>query len=196
MSTPEREIKFEGIVYASQYDDAAPGKQFLGAIVQCSDGKRWVVDYAEQSPFHLFAGRRVLVSGKPYTPTGQHLISVDGSLRHLKVSTMRLLDVAPDAHFLEVGSERQLSGRFELRDGGTGQSGLRFVTDEGNSFAVVNNPIGAEIGARVDVRAFPISLSASAPDATEQSLWITCPYSAAQLWEWRKRNSAGPGGIV
>jgi hypothetical protein len=48
MSKLEKELQLEGIVHASGYVHVGHGKQFLGAIVQCDDGKRWVVDYDEQ----------------------------------------------------------------------------------------------------------------------------------------------------
>jgi len=88
MSERENELRIEGVVRASGYTREAPGKQFLGAIIECSAGTDWVIDYDEQSPFHAFADRRVLVSGEPCEPQGQHL----GGIRYFRVSTMRLLD--------------------------------------------------------------------------------------------------------
>jgi len=39
MRDPERELRLEGIVHASRFDLAAQGKQFVGAAVECDDGK-------------------------------------------------------------------------------------------------------------------------------------------------------------
>src|SRR5512147_3084853 len=61
MSEQEKGIVLEGIVHASRYDRSGQGKQFLGAAIECSDGTVWVIDYSEQSPFHVFAGRQVVV---------------------------------------------------------------------------------------------------------------------------------------
>src|SRR5471030_384138 len=94
MSQQENELRIEGVVRASSYARYAPGKQFLGAIIEGSDGNDWVIDYDEQSPFHAFADRQVLVSGEPYEPTGQMLIGRRGKpgIGHLHVATMRLVE--------------------------------------------------------------------------------------------------------
>ena len=68
MSEQEKELRFEGIVRACRYIPGGQGKQFLGAIIECGAGKEWVIDYDEQSPFHAFADRQVVVSGEPYEP--------------------------------------------------------------------------------------------------------------------------------
>jgi hypothetical protein len=90
----EREIRLEGIVRASCYDPSATGKQFLGAAIECSDGTVWVIDYNEQSQFHAFAGRHVVVFGEPYRPKGQYLIGWEGGkqLGHFRVSTIRVIE--------------------------------------------------------------------------------------------------------
>ena len=90
----ENEMRLEGIVHASSYDPDAQGKQFVGAAIECTDGNVWVIDYRDQSPFHAFAGRRVVVSGEPYRPEGQHLIGWRGNQKvgHFRVSTIRLAD--------------------------------------------------------------------------------------------------------
>ena len=89
MSDQQKEVRFEGIVHASRYVPSVQGKQFLGAIIKCSDGKEWVIDYDEQSPFHAFADRQVVVSGEPYEPASQRLIGRGGGqkLGHFRVST-------------------------------------------------------------------------------------------------------------
>jgi len=191
MSEQQKEVQFEGIVHASRYVPSAQGKQFLGAIIECSDGRQWVVDYDEQSPFHAFAGRQVVVSGEPYEPAGQHLIGLRGGqkLGHFRVSTMRLVEVTPDAQLVEVGAGRDLRGRFEPRTNDVGESMLRFVTEGGDSFVVVNDPAGAAVGRTVEVWAYPVQPSPSIPRPPEQYLWIICRYSAAELWEWRERRS-------
>jgi hypothetical protein len=94
MSDQESEVQLEGTVHASGFAPVGLGKQFLGAAIECSDGAVWVITYGERSPFHAFAGRRVVVSGQPYQPGGQYLIGWPGakSLGHFRVSTIRLAD--------------------------------------------------------------------------------------------------------
>jgi hypothetical protein len=190
MSEQERELRIEGVVRASSYSRDTPGKQFLGAIIECSDGKDWVIDYDEQSPFHAFADRQVLVSGEPYEPKGQMLIGRRGKLGigHLRVSAMRLVEVTPDAQVVEVGARQKLSGRFERGTSDTRESSLSFVTEK-DTFLVSNDPAGAALGRSVEVWAYPVQPSPSIPRPPEQYLWIICPYSSADLWEWRERRS-------
>ena len=191
MSEQKTEIRLEGIVHASRYDPSAQGKQFLGAAIECSDGKVWVIDDNEQSPFHAFAGRQVVVSCEPYKPEGQHLIGWRGGkkLGHFRVSTMRLVEVTPDAKLVEVGGGQPLCGRFERGTSETGESMVSFVTEEGDAFLVTNDPAGATVGPSVKVWAYPVQPSPSIPRPREQYLWIICPCSAADLWEWRERHS-------
>jgi hypothetical protein len=182
----------EGIVCAPRYHSDGRGKQFLGTVIECSDGRVWICDYAEQSPFHLFDGRRVEALGKPYVPTsGQHLIGWGGekALGHFYVSSMRLLDVTCDAKFVEIRAAQDLHGRFERGLGDTGESTLSFVTEEGNTFHVANDPAGATVGPSAQVCAYLVRPSPSVPTASKQYLWIICPYSAVDLWGWRERNS-------
>ncbi len=185
MSEQEKGLRIEGVVRASSYARDAPGKQFLGAIIECSDGTEWVIDYDEQSPFHAFAGRRVLVSGEPYEPTGQQL----GGIGHFRVSTMRLVGAAPDAQLVEVGAPQKLSGRFERGTSVSQQSSLYFVTENGDTFLVFNDPARATLGRNVDVWAYPVQPPPSIPRPPEEYLWVICPSSPADLWEWRARRS-------
>ena len=102
MSEQEQEIQLEGIIRASRRDPAAEGKQFLGAAIECSDGTRWVISYDEQSPFHAFADRHVVVTGQPYKPGGQHLIGWSGGqkLCHFRVSDIRLTEAEIGGGFM------------------------------------------------------------------------------------------------
>jgi hypothetical protein len=133
-----------------------------------------VIDYSEQSPFHAFAGRQVGVSGEPYKPEGQHLIGWGGgkTLGHFRVSTMRLVEVTPDAELVEVGAGQHLCGRFERGKSETGCSTLSFVTEEETTFLVANDPVGATVGPSVEVWAYPVQPSPSIPRPPEQYLWI------------------------
>jgi hypothetical protein len=92
----KHKVRLEGIVRASRYDPSAPGKQFLGAAIECDDGTVWVIDYDEQSQFHAFAGRHVVTFGEPFTPSkdSQHLIEWEGGKRpgHFRVSTIRVIE--------------------------------------------------------------------------------------------------------
>ena len=189
MSEQKKELRLEGIVHASRYVPGVQGKQFLGAIIKCSDGWEWVVDYDERSPFHAFADRRVVVSGKPFEPepTGQHLGG--DKLGHFRVSTMRLVEVTPDAELVEVGPGRTLCGRFERGPSEAGASILSFVTERGDSFLVANSPAGATVGRTVEVWAYPVQPSPSFSRPPAECLWIICPCSAADLWKWRDRSS-------
>jgi len=111
----EKAVRLEGVVHAFRYDPNVPGKQFLGAAIECSDAKVWVIAYGEQSPYHAFAGRQVVVSGKPYKPYGQYLLGWGGGkeLGHFRVSTMRPVERMGDAELVEVGAGFELRGRFE-----------------------------------------------------------------------------------
>src|SRR5450432_1341217 len=174
MSQQENLLRIEGVVRASSYARDAPGKQFLGAIIEGSDGNDWVIDYDEQSPFHAFADRQVLVSGEPYEPNGQKLIGRWGKLGigHLQVATMRLVEVTPDAQLVEVGARHKLSGRFERGTSDTRESSLSLVTEKGDTFLVSNDPAGAAIGRSVEVWAYPVQPSPSIPRPPGQYLWI------------------------
>ncbi len=184
----ETEFRLEGIVRASRYQPALEGKQFLGTIIECADGSEWVIDYDEQSPFHTFADRRVVVSGRPYTPEGQR-IGGERIAGHFRVSTVRLVEVTPDAEFVEVGPAGPLSGRFERSTSDTGKTTLSFVSANGDTFLVANDPAGAVYGRSVDVLAYPVVPSPSGPNPHAQYLWIICPCSPADLWKWRKQRS-------
>ena len=150
----------EGIVHASRYDPNAPRKQFLGATIECGDGKEWVIDYDEQSPYHSFADRQVVVSGEPYQPDGQQ-IGGGRIAGHLLVSTMRLVDLKADAELVEIGPGQRLSGRFERGPGDIGEPMLSFVTDKGDAFVVANDPAGVSVGPSVEVWAYPVQPSPS-----------------------------------
>jgi hypothetical protein len=185
MVEQQKELQLEGIVLASRYA-ANKGKQFLGAIIKCTD-RMWVIDYDEQSPFHAFADRQVVVSGEPYEPAGQYLIGK--KLGHFRVSTMRLVEVPPDAELVEVAAGRHLFGRFERSASDTWGSILTFVTEKGESFPVANDPAGATVGRSVKVWAYPVQSSPSIP-GPRQRLWIICPMNSdADLLEWRERHS-------
>jgi len=175
-------LRLRGIVRASSYERGAPGKHFLGTKLECSDGK-WVLDYDEQSPFHAFADRPVLVSGEPYEPKSQRLLA-----RHFQVSTMRLAEAAPDAPLVEVGARQKLSGRFELGD--ARKAALVFISEKGDTFLVANDPAGATVGRSVEVWAYPVQPQASSLRSPEPYLWIICPCSIADLEAWRARRSA------
>ena len=198
MSAREEELRLEGIVHAYRYSSGVRGKPFLGSILECSDGMEWVLDYDEQSPFHSFADRQVVVSGKPYEPeqSAQVIVGSGGQKHgHFLVSTMRLVEVTPDAELVEVGPRQDLCGQFELGASDTGESALSFVTEQGDAFLVANDPAGASVGRRTEVRAYPVQRSPSIPGHPAQYLWIICPYSAADLWEWRGRRSMTTGDV-
>jgi hypothetical protein len=190
MSDREKKVRLEGTVHAYHYDRNAGGKDFLGAFLECSDGAVWLIDYEEQSPFHAFSGRRVVVAGEPYTPgKGQRLFGWRGgkTTGHFRVSTMRSVEATADLEVVEVGEGFALPGRFERDTSDTGESMLRFVTQNGDVFAVANDPAGASVDRDVEVWAYLVQPSPLLQKSTWQSLWIICPYSMSDLWEWRGR---------
>jgi len=184
MREQDNELRLEGIVHAFHYDPNELGKEFLGAEIDCGNGKTWVITYNEQSPYHAFAGRQVVVSGEPYEPKGQYLLG----RAHFSVSTMQLSEVTPAAEFVEVGEQQDLCGRFERGTSEIGDSRLSFVTEEGVAFLVANDPAGATIGSRVEVCAYPMQPSPLGRRPLGRYLWIICPHSADDIWEWRKRH--------
>jgi hypothetical protein len=112
------ETVLNGVIRAQEYVPSEDGKQFLGAIVDCTDGTQWVVDYEEQSPFHLFANRRVVASGKPYIPNRrvQHLSAAGNrSIGHIDVLGMCLAEPVRDLPFAEMGPRQRLHGQFTRR---------------------------------------------------------------------------------
>src|SRR5436190_1029961 len=186
MREQAKELRFEGIVRGHR-----GGKQSLPGptTIECNYGKRWVIDYDEQSPFRAFADRHALVTGEPYTPSGQHMISTDRNrpLGHLNVSTMRLIGMAEDAELVEVGPGQHLTGRFKRGTSG-GESTLSFLT-ENDTFRVANDPAGATCDDRVRVLARPVQLGPSVPRDPARCLWVICPCSMADLLAWKERRS-------
>lgn len=141
MSAQGKKIQLEGTVYASRYDPSALGKQFLGAAIECSDATVWVIDYEEQSPFHVFTGRQVIATGEPYEPDGQYLVAwgEGKTLGHFRVSNVRPV-VASDVELVEVGAGYRLRGRVERSAGHPGEPVLSFVSDRGDVFLATNDP--------------------------------------------------------
>lgn len=187
MDEQQKEVRLKGIVLASRY--TPKGKAFLAAMIKCTGGMKWMIDYDEQSPFHAFADRRVVASGEPYKPAGhgQYVLGVG----HFRVSTMQLVGVPPDEELvLELAAAHHLFGRFERSASDTEGSILTFITEKGESFLVANDPVGATVGCAVKVWAYPFQSSPSIRGPQpRQRLWIICPYSYDDLWEWRKRHS-------
>ncbi len=179
------ELRLEGIV-APGGISARNGP--IVAIIKCSDGAKWVIDYDEQSPYHAFAGRRVVASGFPCEPPSEHVIGVRG---HFAVSKMRLAEVASDAWLTEVGAGHLLSGRFDGGAGDAGEAGLSFVTGTGDTFLVANNPAGVTTACTVRALCYPVRLSPGIAKPHQQYLWVICPWSYAELWGLRGRPDAG-----
>jgi hypothetical protein len=191
VSDNEKTIHLEGIVHARRYDPGAGGKQFLGVTLECSEEKVWVIDYEEQSPFHAFAGRRVVVSGESCKPHGQRLGWLGRKKQgHFRVRTLRAAEVLGVAEIVGVGAELPLRGRFERASIDTGDANLSFVTEHGDVFLVANDPAGASVGGSVEVRAYPVQPSPWVPMTPAPYLWIICPYSDADIREWRERRSS------
>jgi hypothetical protein len=193
MIEQSQEVQLEGTMRSYWHSPRDQGKPFLGSVIECDDGKEWVVDYCEKSLFRAFANRRVVVYGKPFKPeAGQHLIESQ-NLRHLQVSTLRLAEVAANAEELGVGNADCLRGRFDRAVSHTGETILSFVIQNGDRFVVANHPAGATIGGIVEVWAYlhvqPLPSTAVPP---YEYLWIICPCSEAVTWDFRRRSGIGP----
>jgi hypothetical protein len=188
------EVRLEGVVHAPRHDpDLGPGAP---AAIECSDGKVWVIDYEEQSPFHLFHGRQVVAVGEPYQPEGSHIIGWPRAkqLGHLRVTSLRPADLTPDLELAEVGLRHRLFGRLERGTSDTGESTLSFVTQDGSTFSVANDPAGEAAGRNVEVWAYPVRVSPATRRPRGTYLWIICPYSCADLSEWHKRRRIRESG--
>jgi hypothetical protein len=118
----------------------------------------------------------------------QHVICVSG---HFGVSTMRLVEVTPDAWLMEVEAAQHLSGRFEHATGDAGKSALSSVTEKGDTFLVANNPAGATVGWTFEVLAYPVQQSPGISRSPQQYFWVICPWSYSDLQELRHRPHVG-----
>lgn len=156
--------------------------------IRCSDGSRWVIDYAEQSPYQAFAGRQVVASGCSCKPPDCHVIGVTG---HFAVSTLRLAEMAADAWLTEVGTEQFLNGYFDKSMNNTAQFPWSFVTETGDTFLVVNNPAGATMAEMGQASCYPVRVSSCVADPQQPYLWVICPFSYGELWELRERPDSG-----
>lgn len=181
----QEEVRLEGTLHAPGHITARCGP--LVTKINCSDGAEWVIDYAEQSPYHAFAGRRVVATGCPCEPPLQHVIGVTG---HFAISLMQLAEVATDAWLTEIGQGYVLTGRFDKVMSGAGESLLSFATETGDTFLVANNPAGVAIGCTVQALCYPVRLSQGMAK-TQPCLWVICPWSYAELWGLREGPDAG-----
>jgi len=192
MGEQNEELRLEGIVHGFQSFSSLEGGEFP-VFLECNDGTEWVISYGEQSPFHAFAERQVVVTGQPYKPTGAYVIGTSRRSGqrpgHLRVSTMRLLEASPDAQLAEVGEQQDLSGRFRSETTDSGESILSFATEEGRRYLVANEPAGVSSSSGVvRVTTFAVQLSPLVQRSSDQYLWIICPCSAGDLMEWRGRS--------
>jgi hypothetical protein len=186
-------IRFEGVVDAPYFDPKTGPLPPAG--IQCSDGTVWVIDYHEQSPFRVFHGRKVLARGEPYRPTGAtggYIIGWSGAkeVGHLRIASLRPAELSPDLELAEVGLARCLSGALERGTSDAGDSTLSFITQDGSTFSVVNDPAGEAVGRNIEVVAYPVRVSPSTWRSRGPYLWIICPYSCADLLEWHKRRGS------
>jgi len=194
MSEQKEELRLEGTVHGFRSFSSLEGGDFP-AFLECSDGAEWVISYGEQSPFHVFDERQVVVTGRPYKPTGAYVIGTsrrpEQKPGHLRVSTLRLLELTPDAQLVEVGEEQDLSGCFKRETSDSGESILSFATEEGRRYLVANEPAGLSRWSEVvKVTAFPVELSRMF-QSSDPCLWIICPCSTGDLIEWRGRSPSG-----
>jgi hypothetical protein len=194
MSEQGKEVWLQGTVRSHRRAPRDRGKPFLGAEIECIDGKRLVVDYRENSLFNVFADRQVVVSGEPVKPGPhtQHLIEHE-NLKHFRVSTLRFLEVSPDAEHVRVGNADGLCGRFERAASDIPGAVLSFTIEQGDTFVVANAPAGAILGGLVEVWAYlPFELPSSLPLPPHKYLWLVCPCSEAVTWDFRGPSGTGP----
>jgi hypothetical protein len=105
---------------------------------------------------------------------------------------MQLAESALDAWLKEVGEPQYLTGRFQPGFGGpAAEHELSFLADSGDAFRVANIPAGAAMWEVVEVLTFPVKLSQCVPGCSQQSLWVICPWSYAQLEELRNGANGG-----
>lgn len=181
----DQEIRLEGMAHATGNCGARIGGV---ATVKCPDGAEWVIDYDEQSPYHAFAARPVVVTGRSCEPPLQHRVCVTG---HLGVLSMQLAEDDDDAWLIEVGPGHFLSGRFDEATCASGTSALSFVTAAGDTFLVANNPAGATLGCTVDAYVYAVQLSPNLARPAQRYLWVICPCSCAEFGALRSRPNAG-----
>jgi len=185
LAEDDHEHKLEGTVIAR--GSFAPRRGRVTTEINCADGAVWVIDYDEQSPYQAFIGRRVVVSGFPCHPPMQHRIEVTG---HFAVSRMQLAAPEADAWLIDVGLPQEFAGRFKRSANEAAETQLAFLTENGDTFSVVNNPAGMSVNEVVDALAYPVQLSPCVSRRLRLSLWVVCPWSYAQL----KKLRAGPNG--
>lgn len=126
----------------------------------------------------------------PISPIGSYVMFSRANRRrvgHFRVSTMRPLAPTPDADIVEIGEVLKLRGQFRRDTGANFNSRLSFVTEQGESFLVVNDPAGAKFGSRIEVSAYPVKRSSSNADSSQRHLWVICPHSLLDIEEWCKR---------
>lgn len=180
------ETKLRGIVRADSYKPDIPGKLFLGAVLECSDGMAWVLDYSECSPYHALSGYNVSVVGETCEPPIQ-CVRIGGfkGTGHFRVESMHLDQAAPNAGLVEIGAKTMIQGRFERRR----VSPLTFITPEGSSFSVFNDPPAVNYGVVLEATAYRVQPPLPITAVPTELLWIITRYSADDLWKWRKRRS-------
>ena len=174
MNQADQDEQIEGIVRAYSYE-AGHGKQFLGVQLEARSGVSWVLTYAQFTPFHAFAERRVTVVGRDFRPEGQILASMDWNrpLGHFRVSTMRLVAVTDDAEFAQVGPAQTLLGRLERGRSVSGEPTQSFTTEDGTTFVVADYPHAVPVGSLVEVEAYPLQRLPLQSSPSEPCLWIT-----------------------
>jgi hypothetical protein len=186
----KQELRLEGIVHSFR----GRSGMFPGVRIEGSDGTEWLVDHS--SLFHAFADRQVVVTGSAFNPdrrSGSYIIETP-KLRHLRVSTMRLVEQSPASDLVAVGNGSCLTGRFARGACETGEVVLSFVIEKGESFIVANgDPTGATVGPLVDVWAYCNGFTPPSLDiAPYRFLWIICPCSEPVTWDFRRRSGMGP----
>lgn len=148
------------------------GKRFRGVLLHPETGPAWVLTYTADELWAAFAGRRVTVTGAPYQPEGQALLSL-----HLRPVSWRIEAPGPGDSIVEVGPEQRLRGVFErqAQPAGSklaGELTTRFVAESGGSFLLAHAPEPLPLGRAVELRARPVEPSPLAARLGGPYLWV------------------------
>ena len=193
MSEQHEQLQVEGIVHLRDIY-LSPRPWSLGVEIESSDAMWEIAESNDRSPYLAFAERRVVMAGVPQKAPLCHPIARVGGKprRYLRVSTMRLVEAAPDVPFVEIGTPQHQLGRFQRGTNDSGEPSLSFATERAEAFLVANDPAGLTVGSPVKVLAYPVLPSSSLRRSSERYLWIIAPCECADCWRAQQDDPAAP----
>lgn len=184
------EIRIKGIFRSYWLDGTGQGQVFLRATLDCSNGMRWAIDCSEDSPFHAFDGREVIVSGEPYETRD---LFVAGKVPdRFCASSMQIAEVLADPQLFELDAKQEFTGSFEHTRGQPAGHPITFVARDGQIYRVVNDQDREVLeNAIANIRAYPVR---SSPPVAEpiQRLWVVNVIDT-YIGEWRDGRREGQG---